>query len=147
MNLRTLLLSLLLIPLLTGCEIQMASFTIKGSNHSLTVERKKEYPWSEGWDLALVVSRYPGCQRRYPLRKAGERVRVDLYQTQPGVFILNQGKRWYVAETLNCQMQQFDEEPPYPGERVGTFRVKNGTFAFVPGDNDKDASPAGGITP
>jgi hypothetical protein len=132
MKLRALLPLLLFAALLAGCTKEPAGFLIEGGNHSLTVERNKPYFWSDGWELDLIVARYPECQRRYPLKKAGEKLRVDLYRTPTGAFILNQGKRWYVAETQDCRMQQFEEEPPEPGEYLGAFRVKNDVFAFVP---------------
>jgi len=118
--------------LLAGCKKEPAGFLIEGGNHSLTVERNKPYFWSDGWELDLIVTRYPDCQRRYPLRKTGERVRVDLYQPQPFVYILNQGKRWYVAETGACRMEPYEAPPPEPGQLLGSFRVRNGVFAFVP---------------
>lgn len=127
-----LLLALAAAFVLAGCKKEPAGFLIEGGNHSLTVERNKPYFWSDGWELDLIVARYPDCQRRYPLKKAGERVRVDLYQPQPFVYILNQGKRWYVAETGACRMEQYEEAPPEPGQLLGSFRVKNGAFAFVP---------------
>jgi hypothetical protein len=138
MKLRTLFFSLLAALLLAGCDIEPAGYLIDGGDHSLTLERKKPYPWSSGWELDLVVSRFPDCQRRYPMKKSGEKLRVDLYRVQPGVFILNQASRWYVAETKECRLQQFDEEPPLPGEYVGAFRVKNGVFGFVPSEEEKN---------
>jgi hypothetical protein len=135
MKLRSLLLSLLAVLLLAGCDIEPAAYLIDGGDHSLTVERRKSYFWSSGWELDLVVARYPDCQRRYALKKAGEKVFVYLFRVQPGVFILKQGKRWYVAETRECRFQQYEEEPPLPGELLGSFRVKGGTFGFVPNDD------------
>lgn len=133
-----LLLPLLLLPLLAACEIEPAAFLIDGGDHSLTVERRKPYFWSSGWEIDLIVARYPDCQRRHTLKKAGEKVRVDLYNPEPGLFILNQGNRWYVAETRDCRMQQFQEEPPEPGNYLGGFRVKNETFVFVPAEEGKN---------
>jgi len=133
-----LLLILFMLPLLAGCEIEPASLLIDGGNHSLTLERKKAYFWSSGWELDLVVARYPDCQRRYPLKKSGEKVRVDVYRVKPGVFIINQANRWYIAETKDCRFQQYEEEPPEPGEFVGSFRVKNGTFSFLPYEDEKN---------
>ena len=138
MRLHPLLPALLLATLLAGCTKEPAGFMIEGGNHSLTVERNKPYPWSDGWELDLIVTRYPECQRRHPLKKAGEKVRVDLYRTPTGAFILNQGKRWYVAETKDCRMQQFEDEPPEPGEYLGAFRIKNDVFAFVPATDAKN---------
>lgn len=138
MKLRSLLFGLVFVPLLAGCTKEPAGFMIEGGNHSLTVERNKAYPWSDGWELDLIVTRYPECQRRHPLKKSGEKVRVDLYRTPTGAFILNQGKRWYVAETKDCRMQQFEEEPPEPGEFLGSFRVKNDVYQFVATKDEKN---------
>ncbi len=132
MKLRSLLLALLTAPLLLGCVKEPAAFLIQGGDHSLTIERNKPYFWSDGWELDLIVARYPDCQRRYPLKKSGEKLRIDLYGTSSGAFILSQGKRWYVAETKECRMQQFDAEPPDPGEFIGSFREKNDAFIFEP---------------
>ncbi len=133
---------LLFAALLAGCTQEPAGFLIEGGNHSLTVERNKPYFWSDGWELDLIVTRYPECQRRHAMKKAGEKVRVDLYRTPTGAFILNQGKRWYVAETKDCRMQQFEDEPPEPGEYLGAFRVKNDVFAFVPASDAKNGKGA-----
>ncbi len=141
MKARFLLPILLAMPLLAGCEIEPAAYLIDGGNHSLTVERRKPYFWSSGWELDLVVARFPDCQRRYALKKAGEKVFVYLFRAEPGVFILKQGKRWYVAETRECRFQQYEQEPPLPGELLGSFRLKNGAFGFVPAEDvSKEAS-------
>ena len=131
MKVRSLLLLLSCLPLLAACDIEPAAYLIDGGDHSLTVERRKPYFWSEGWELDLVVARFPECQRRHPLKKSGEKVRVDLYKTDTGAFIINQNKRWYVTETQECKMQQFEQEPAEPGSFLGSFRVKNGVFGFV----------------
>ncbi len=130
--------ALLIAALLSACSQEPAGYLIDGGDHSLTVERNKPYFWSDGWELDLIVSRYPECQRRHHMKKAGEKVRVDLYRTPAGAFILNQGKRWYVAETRDCRMQQYEEEPAEPGDFIGSFRVKNDVFTFVPNAEDKN---------
>lgn len=141
MKLRSLLLLLLAMPLLAGCEIEPAAYLIDGGDHSLTLERRKPYFWSSGWELDLIVARHPDCQRRHALKKAGEKVIVSLFLVEPGVFILKQGKRWYVTETRECRFQQYEEEPPLPGELLGAFRVKGGAFVFVPAEDvSKEAS-------
>lgn len=131
--------TLLLLPLLAGCVKEPAAFLIDGGDHSLTIERNKPYFWSDGWELDLIVSRFPDCQRRHTLKKTGEKMRVDLYRTATGAFILGQGKRWYVAETKDCRMQQFEEEPPEPGEYLGSFREKDGVFGYVPDEETQKA--------
>ncbi|MDP2811092.1 MAG: hypothetical protein Q8O34_13170 [Rhodocyclaceae bacterium] len=124
--------------LLAGCGSEMASYLIAGSEINMTLERTKPYFWSGGWDLAMIVRLDPVCQRRHKLRKiAAESFKVDVYSPERGVFILNQGKRWYVAQLKTCEMQQFDEAPPAPGELVGTFRTSGGEFKFVPAADEK----------
>jgi hypothetical protein len=140
MKLRLLLLAPLAATLLSACVKEPAGFLIEGGNHSLTIERNKPYFWSEGWELALIVSRHPECQRRHRLSKAGERLRIDLYRSQTNVFILNQGKHWYVAETDGCHMEKFEKEPPVPGQYLGGFRVRGDVFGFVP-DADRAGRP------
>jgi hypothetical protein len=138
MKLHSLLLSLLAALLLAGCNIEPAGYLIDGGDHSLTLERSKPYFWSDGWELNLVVANYPDCQRRFQLKKASDKkFRIDLYRTQPNIFIINQGKNWYVAEARECRMQEYEEEPPEPGEFLGSFREKKGEFAFFPYEADK----------
>ena len=146
MKLRTLLLALLTAPLLLGCVKEPAAFLIQGGDHSLTIERNKPYFWSDGWEVDLIAARYPDCQRRHSLRKTGERLRIDLYRVEPGVFILNQGKRWYITETRDCRMQQFDAEPPEAGEFIGSFREKNEVFIFEPYEEEAK-TPKNGKAP
>jgi hypothetical protein len=143
MTLRATLLFPLLALVLSGCVKEPAAFLIEGGEHSLTVERNKPYFWSEGWDLDLIVARYPECQRRHELKKAGDKkFRIDLYRSAQGGYIINQGSRWYVADTRECRMQQFEEEPEQPGELLGSFRVKGGVFGFVPAEQGKNGKAA-----
>ncbi len=143
MKLRPLLLALLTVPLLLGCVKEPAAFLIQGGDHSLTIERNKPYFWSAGWEVDLITARYPDCQRRHPLKKTAEKIRIDLYRVEPGVFILNQGKRWYITETRDCRMQQFDAEPPDPGDFIGYFREKNDTFLFEPYEEETKSTKPG----
>jgi hypothetical protein len=117
---------------LTACgDIQYAAYHINGGNHSLSLTREQAYAGSE-WDTALVVARYPDCQRRYPLKGVvSDRIKMDVYRTGPGVFILNAGKRWYVTETATCRFEQYKEAPPEPGELMGVFQIKDGQLQFV----------------
>ncbi|MCX7897384.1 MAG: hypothetical protein N2441_05885 [Rhodocyclaceae bacterium] len=126
---------------LAACVKEPVAYQIEGGDHSLTLERNKPYFWSSGWELDLIVARYPECQRRYALKKVkSEKLRVDLYSPEPFVFILNQGKNWYVAETRQCRMQAYEEPPAEPGPLLGSFRTKGGQFAFYPADDKKPLS-------
>jgi hypothetical protein len=120
--------------ILAGCGSDTASFMVDGNDKAVTLERIKEYPWSD-WELELVVRNNPDCQRRHRLKPTSkDGIKVELYTPEPYVFIVRQGKRWYVTEMKSCQLQLFKEEPPLPGTLIGSFREKDGTFSFVPED-------------
>jgi hypothetical protein len=70
-------------------------------------------------------------------------VRVELFSPERGAFILRQGKRWYVTELRECGFSIYPEPPPEPGELLGTFQEKEGTFKFVP-NKDKAGRTAEG---
>lgn len=117
--------------LLSACGSETSSFMIDGNDTALTLERIKEYPWSE-WELELIVRRNPDCQRRHKLKPTNsDSVKVELFSPEPGVFIVRQGKRWYVTELATCQLQSFKEPPPEPGQPVGNFVTKDGKLKFV----------------
>jgi len=127
--------------LLTGCgDTQFAAYMMGSGNHSLSLTREHESVCADLYTY-FIVARYPGCQRRYPLKGVvSDRIKMDLYRTSPGVFILNAGKRWYVTETAECRFEQFKEPPPEPGELIGTFQIKDEALQYV----DKEAKPAEG---
>jgi hypothetical protein len=132
MRLRRCLVPALLLAL-AGCgSSDTASFLIDGNQTALTLERTKPYAWSEGWELDLTVRRNPECQRRHRLKVAAtDALKVELFTPEPYVFIVRQGKRWYVTELKSCQLQAFKEAPPAPGKPVGAFQMTNGKFVFV----------------
>ena len=123
--------ALLSIVLLTACgDTQHAAYLITDGQHSLTLTRQQAFIGSD-WDTEFVVARFPDCQRRYPLKElVGDKLKIDVYRTEPGVFILNSGKRWYVTETRTCRFEQFKEAPPAPGDVIGSFQVKDGTLEY-----------------
>ena len=132
---------LLLAVLVSGCAKEPAAYMIAGSEIAITVERIKPNFWSSGWELDLIARQHPNCQRRHHLKPTkSDKVKVEVYSPQRGVFILRQAKRWYVTDLRTCDLQAFPEAPPEPGERVGTFMEKNGEFQFVP----VEERPAGG---
>lgn len=128
-----LIFTLVLTALLAGCGVtDMASMPIQGSDHSLTLVREKPLAWSSGWDLAVVVARMPDCQRRHHLKHMGDgNFNIEVFRTEEARWILHQGKRWYIAETENCQLQQFEEKPADPGTLVGVFDDKSGVLKFT----------------
>lgn len=115
---------------LAGCGSQQAAYDVSNGLESLSVTRDQQYPGST-WDTRLIVARDQGCQRRYTLKPTGDKFKMTLYRFDPGVFVLNQGKRWYVAETKTCRWQMYDEPPPEPGELIGNFITKNEGLEYV----------------
>ena len=135
------LFSLISLLLLAACgDTQHAAYLISGGQHSLTLTRGQDFMGSD-WTTELVVARFPDCQRRYALTGlGGDKLKMDVYRTEPGVFILNAGKRWYVTETKTCRFEQFKEAPPVPGDLIGSFQVKDGTLEYK--DQEKQAPAA-----
>jgi hypothetical protein len=115
---------------LAGCGSQQAAYDFSNGLESLSVTRDQQYPGSN-WDTRLIVARDPECQRRYTLKATGDKFKMAVYRYEPGVFLLNQGKRWYVAETRTCRWQMYDEAPPEPGELIGNFVIKDEKLAYV----------------
>lgn len=126
-----------LTAVLAGCgSTDMASMPIQGSEHSLTLVREKPFAWSAGWDLAVVVARMPDCQRRHHLKHMGDGAfKVEVFRTEQARWVLRQGKRWYIADTESCQLQQFEEKPAEPGTLVGVFDDVAGTLKFTQDPN------------
>lgn len=118
---------------LAGCAKEPAGYMITpGGELSITIEREKPYVWSKGWELKLIARHDPACQRRYPMKPTtSDKVTVELYTPERGVFILRQGKRWYVTDLRTCGFETYPEPPPEPGDLVGVFKEKDGVFKFV----------------
>jgi hypothetical protein len=131
----------LLVLLVAGCAKEPAAYMISGTEISITVERTQPNFWTSGWQLDLIARQHPNCQRRHHMKPTtGASVKVELYSPERGIFILRQGKRWYVTDLRTCAMDTFKEPPPEPGELVGTFMVKDGEFKFV---ENKDRAAKG----
>jgi hypothetical protein len=125
--------------LLSACSKDPAAYMIAGSEVAITVERTQPYFWSTGWNLDLIVRQHPNCQRRHHLKPTSSgTVKVEVFNPEPAVYILRQGKRWYVTELRTCGFEMFKEPPPEPGELIGTFREKGGVFTFV---ENQDKAP------
>jgi hypothetical protein len=133
--------------LLAGCgSSDSASYLIDGTGaHALTLIRDRSYAWSDAWNLVLVVVNDPECQRRHELKPGGgnDNFKVEVYRAGAGAYILRQGKRWYVTDTAKCQLQQFKEPPPEPGELIGTFVTRGEPLHFAAASPGQ-AAQAGG---
>ena len=126
---------LLCLPLLSACINDGAALLINGANHSLSLTRQQPQFWDKKVKLHMVVSRMPECQRRHALRSATvATATAELYAPGEGTYILKQGKYLYLFETTTCLgFQEMKEEPPSGlGEKLGAFRMQNGTFRFIP---------------
>ncbi len=142
---RTLTIALLATLLLAACGGGDATpYLIGGSKeNSIIVQRARTWLWSN-WEFSVVVSRLPDCMRRHHLKDVSKdfAFKVELYRSLEGGFILKQGKLWYVADTAQCQVQQFTEPPAEPGDLLGTFLEKDGRLQFKPAEN----APAVAVT-
>jgi hypothetical protein len=120
-----------------------ASYLIDGTgDHALTLFRDKAFLWSDGWDLQLVVTNQPDCQRRHTLKRGGDgNFKLTVYRSGDGAYILKQGKRWYVTELRSCRLQQYEEAPPAPGDPIGAFDAKGGVLHFSPAMADAKSTP------
>ncbi|GAB2181391.1 hypothetical protein DLREEDagrD3_16140 [Denitratisoma sp. agr-D3] len=118
---------------LAGCgATDGASYKIGGyREHTISVIREQNFPWSD-WDVSIVVTRQPECLRRHHVKPVSRDAvfKVELYRSLEGGYILRQGKRWYVTETRQCQLQQFQEPPVEPGDFLGTFTAADGNLRF-----------------
>lgn len=132
---------LFVLPLLVGCEQERAAYMIDdNSDHSLTLQREVKYPWSDQAGLALVVARFPDCQRWHPMKpQSATSSKVSLYALGERRFALQQGKNWYLADTQTCTLQPAEApQEGAEGSLIGTWQKRDGVFSFVPA-----AKPAG----
>ena len=130
---------------LTACGMtDGAAYKIDGSREqAISVIREQNWIWSN-WEVSIVVARQPDCMRRHHVKPVSRDAvfKVELYRSLEGGYIMRQGKRWYVAETAQCQLQKFDTPPTEPGDLIGTFQEKDGTLDFKPADPAPDKAPA-----
>lgn len=137
MRLRTLLLPLLALPLLSACVNDGATYEVDGTReHGLSLIREQPYFWDSKINLYLVVSRMPACMRRHSLGMGTEKTRVEVYQVPSGAFVVKVGKKMFATETQTCEsFAKMDSEPPEGlGTLMGAFRLKKGVLVFVKAD-------------
>ena len=122
----------LLALLLTGCENSATAYVIDGKDHALMLVREQRWFWSDEIDQAVVVSRLPTCQRRVAIRPGNEQgPAMDVYEAGYLLWALNQGRRWYLASTEKCLVQDWNDAPAQPpGKAVGTFLMRDGVMVF-----------------
>lgn len=131
---RRLALAGLLLALLAACENSATAFPIEGSQHALILIREQAFPWDDKLDQALVASRLPQCQKRVAIHPGAVTLEeMEIYAAGDQLWALHQGRRWYLASTERCLVQDWDNaKGEAPGPRVGSFRLKDGAPAFIP---------------
>lgn len=139
MRLRTALLALLAVPLLSACINDGATFEIDNTReHVLSLIREQPYFWDDKVNLYFVVARMPACMRRHELGTGTAKTKVEVYQVPSGAFIVKAGKKMFATETQTCEgWAKVGEEPEGGmGKLIGTFRVKKGELVFVKEEGD-----------
>lgn len=132
--LRHLLFALLILPL-TGCMQDTASYAFPEKDHAVTLVRNQTWPWQDSLSLEVIVIRLPHCNGGLTIQNVALDTKVTFYKApdeyaEP-IHILKTGKRHFAVSTQSCQVQEFKEAPPDPGEKLGVFRVKDDKFQFV----------------
>ena len=129
---RRLLLLPLLALLLAGCENSATAYIIDGKDNALMLVREQRWFWSDEINQAVVVSRLPDCQRRvaiWPGTPSGPS--MEVFEAGYRLWALEQGRRWYLASTDKCLVQDWDDAPETPpGPLVGTFVMRDGSPVF-----------------
>ena len=135
-------LGLVAVLLLSACGNQQAGYQITDRHNSLAVTREQQHPWSE-WTNNVIVSFYPACQRRYPLKPSPSiAIKVDVYRISQQVYVFNHGKRWYITEVPTCRWQEYETQPPEPGELIGSFKIKEDNLIWEDNPELKKNAPA-----
>lgn len=125
------LLLCLLATLLTACGGSQFAFLDDGGGLTLSVVREQSYLGGP-WQSTLIAAARPRCQKRHPLEGMTEDgFQLRVFRPEPGVYILNSGKRWFVTELRNCEFQAYKTPPPFPGEAIGRFESANTGLAYI----------------
>lgn len=127
--------ALALVPLLTACINDAASYHIDGREHTITFAREQPWIWSSATKLSVVAARLPDCQRKHHLEPTtASQATAELYRMGSTTYLLVQGERMYLVETRTCEgFQKLDAPPPGGmGPKVGAFREVDGALRFVP---------------
>ncbi|WP_036170944.1 hypothetical protein [Massilia sp. 9096] len=116
---------LLLTPLLllTGCVNESASYQIDSNDHALTVVVTQDYFWSKQVRLQVIASRMPDCQRQFDLGKTPlADLNVELFSTGDETFLLRSGDEMWQVETQNCT-QLGDPAADVQAQPIGVFHL------------------------
>jgi hypothetical protein len=97
------LLLLSMLPALSGCVNESASYQIDSNNQALTVVVTQDYFWSKQVRMQVIASRMPDCQRQFDLGKTSlADLNVELFSTGEETFLLRSGDEMWQLETQNC---------------------------------------------
>ncbi|GHU13081.1 hypothetical protein AGMMS50225_22450 [Betaproteobacteria bacterium] len=123
-----------LVPLLSGCENNLASMLVEDRNHSIVLIREQPYLWSNKVNQFIVATRIPKCQRRMSIHPDTTTLMpIEVYEAGDLLWALRQGGRWYLVSTEECQVQDWLEPPATPpGRAVGRFEMKGEKVVFIP---------------
>jgi hypothetical protein len=123
-----------LLPLLSGCENNLASMLVEDRNHSIVLIREQPYFWSDEVNQFLVVTRIPKCQRRVSIHPGTTTmVPIEVYEAGDLLWALRQGGQWYLVSTEECRAQDWADPPATPpGRALGRFERKGEKVEFVP---------------
>jgi hypothetical protein len=126
---------------LIGCENEVASFQDAAQpGQSLTLIREQRFFWDNSTEVAIVVARFPDCQRRHGLgASARDEWRVDVHRAVGRAYLIKARDTWYFADAQTCQLEEV--EAPAAGEEgkiVGAFDQKKDRFKFVPTEPEPD---------
>ncbi len=119
------------LPFLAACGGNQFAYLDEGGGLTLSVVREQSY-LAGPWKSTLISAATPRCQKRHALEGLTEDgFQLKVFRPEPGVYILNAGKRWYVTELRNCEFQVYKAPPPYPGDPLGRFEIRNGNLEFI----------------
>jgi hypothetical protein len=127
------LLPLIAVTALTGCENSAVAYSIDGNREALIFVREQRWFWSGALNQYVVVSRLPDCQRRVKIHPGStDALQVEVFEAGDRLWALQQGERWYLASTAKCLVQDWTDAPAAPpGRKVGSFVLRDGAPAFV----------------
>jgi hypothetical protein len=131
--LRKLILPLSVLPLLSGCGSESASYRM-GPERALTLIQEKAYPWSRGHQRYMVVMAKPRCIVRYRLPPdPGGSLRLEVFREDEDTYVMRDAAGQYRATLADCQMSWEGGEAGTPGEFKGAFEpAPGGGIRFVP---------------
>ena len=132
------LLPLLAVLPLAGCLQDTASYPFPEKDHAITLVRNQTWFWKDTVDVEVIAVHLPLCNGGGGIKDVPLDTRIALFKAPDDypepLHLLKTGKRVFAVSMQSCQFQEFKELPPDMGTRLGSFRVKDKAFQFVPAD-------------